>query len=157
MVMISACAPAISSAVVINTSASSHSGGVTAGQGESVATESSESSVHIQTTLITDEQGGTADVQIINTRNGVPTVEKTHYDIPKGGAAVVHAATTSSAKARSSVSNTSAETLATSSPASSTISVKDLRSEDAVMAWLNQAPQSFVSIIKRLFSLFSRR
>lgn len=145
-------APAITLAMVVNTSASSHTGGVTAGQGETVLTGSSESSSNIKTVIISDETGGTADVQITNTQNGVQSVEKKHYDMPAGKAVSIQAATTSSVKARPRASST-IPVVTTASSSNATISQE--RSESVFMAWLNHAPRSLTSFLSRFLSLFS--
>ncbi len=145
--------PAITSAVVVNTSASSHTGGVTADQGETVSTQSSESSARIQTIIISDARGGTADVQVTNVLDGVQSVEKKHYDIPAGGAVEIRATTTSTAKARVRASSTVPVVPAASS---SNATTSQVRSANVFIAWLNQAPRSLASIFSRFMSLFSR-
>ncbi len=153
IVAISTIAPAGAGAVVINTSASANSGGVTANQEEAVATEPSQSSSNIRTVIISDERGGTADVQITTTRDGVQSVEKTHYETPAGAAVEIRAATTSTVKARVRASSTMPVTPTASS---SNATTSQVRSANVFLAWLNQAPWSFTAIFSRFMSLFSR-
>ncbi len=143
--------PVGAGAIVVSTSASSQSGGVTADQHETVVTGSSQSSSRIQTTIISDERGGTADVQITNTTDGVQRVEKKKYEIPAGGAVEIRSATPSTMKARALASST--VTAATTTHYSNATTSR-VGATNMFIAWLNQAPWRLSIIYGRFMSFF---
>lgn len=150
------CMPAFASAIVVNTSASSHTGGVSVGAGETSVTHSSSASAEVQTIIRSDSGGGTADVQITTSQNGVTHTETKQYNVPAGGAIDIRTATsvgtvstTQKTQDRAMASTTGrmvSDIIATSAKATIQATPKSLA------AWLNQAPQSVLSLIARIMS-----
>lgn len=149
------CVPMLAGAIVVNTSASSHTGGVTTGTGDTVVTDSSSASVEVKTIIRSGTEGGTADVQVSTTQNGVTHTETEQYRVLQNGSTEIRAAT--SAKTTRSMKKTGVilpvSTTSTVLPdrASSTGGVIPAIPQPLI-AWLNQAPQSIVSFVARTVS-----
>jgi hypothetical protein len=77
--------PGIVGGLSVSSSASTKSGGVTAGEGETVVTESSHASAHIQTTIISNAGTSSGATVITVEENGVKTTATTHYNDPESG------------------------------------------------------------------------
>lgn len=83
-------------AMYVQSSASANTGGMTADAGQTVTDGDVSASALVQTNISSGSNGGTADITITTSKNGVTQTEHRHIDTPAGADVSISVATSSS-------------------------------------------------------------